>query len=302
MFLNTTVPSKLMTESDLNNQIRELLCLDRMTYIDTIMNSEMGLSSREISEKMLIKKRKTGKGALTKENSKVNKRLRRLVDLEILSEIQDDKYVVTSFGYMLMDSWKEITEKEKTFKKFRNYFETHYVNDLPNEFFRQIYKLERAEITHNSVHWINEMKEKMERIERKLYSLTNYLHNIPDEVLARKKKGEIKEVVIIYQFEQYPYLNSSQETSLFRKLVEAGVEFRYMSLEKGHPMGIRVIDEKWATFGLTRISDNCLEMEKTFYGTDLDFVIWCRDLMYHIWHFRATPLSTDDVMERKQTK
>jgi predicted transcriptional regulator len=198
-----------------------------------------------------------------------------------------------------MDSWQELNEKVATLEKFRDFFDTHYVEDIPQEFLRQIYRLRGAELTVNPVQWVKEVMDYMKKIERKFYNCTEYLHDIPEYILEKKITGDIEEISILYQFEKYPELNSPGEKELFDKLVNANVEFRYLTLENKHPIGIRIVDEEWATFGLARKTDGVLDRDQTLIGTDTDFISWCRDLMYHIWHFGAKKLDVEEVIAKK---
>lgn len=279
---------------DLTIIVSELLNKDRFDYLD-IIREQGGAKSIDIAREILRSRGITERREIKKENIKVNKRLRKLVDLGILVSGVKGEYDISSLGYLLMDSWRELYEKTETLDKFRKFFDTHYLEDLPQEFLRQIYKLSGAELTINPVQWVRAVMKYMKRIERKFYNCTEYLHDIPEEILEKKINGEIEEIVILYQFEKYPELNLPGEKELFDRLVDAGAEFRYLTLEKRHPIGIRIVDEKWATFGLTRIADGVLDRDQTLIGEDKAFVSWCRDLMYHIWYFEAKPLKLEEV-------
>lgn len=276
----------------------ELLNKDRLGYIEMIMNSKDGVGSREIAEKILESRGITEEGEIVNENVVVNKRLRSLVKLGVLVS-DKGKYKLTSRGSLFLDSWHEIVEKMDFMNKFGDFFDYHLVDDIPKEFFRQMYKLKNAQLTENAHQWLDVLGEQMENMETKLYNMTQYLHNFPDKVIKKNKSGEI-DIVIIYQFENYPQLNQFDEKPLFDKLVEARVEFRYIKLENRYPIGIRVIDDKWANFLLPRTSDGDLDRDHVFHGSDMDFVSWCRDLMYHIWSFEAKLLDTKDVMAKRK--
>lgn len=290
-----------MISTDLTRLMGELLNKDRFNYMEIIMNSEGGAKSLEIAEEILRSRGITQEKEIRKENVKVNKRLRKLVELGILFSHEKGEYSISGLGQLMMVSWEELEKNAEVMSKFRGFFENHYVDDLPREFFRQIYKLKGAYLTEIPVQWVQEVIRHTNKIQRKFYNMTEYLHDIPEEIIDRRengKTGEI-EIVIIYQFYDYPRLNYSIEIELFEKLKNAGVEFRYITLEKRHPIGIRIVDEKWATFGLARRSDGMLDRERAFIGTDRDFISWCRDLMYHTWHFEAKPLSVDEVIAKE---
>lgn len=293
-----------MIDMYLTDVISELLNKDRLDYLDVIIKQD-GAKSLEISERILQSRDVTNPKAITKENIKVNKRLRKLVDLGVL--ISDEGvYNISSLGRLLMVSKEELEKNADTMEKFHNFFEEHYVDDLPREFFRQIYKLRKAQLTEIPVQWVQEVVRHMKEVERKFYNMTEYLHDIPEEIIERKiqereiEKEEEVEIVIIYQFYNYPELNYSLEEELFKKLKKVGAEFRCIDLEDRHPIGIRIVDEKWATFGLARRSDEKLDREKAFIGSDSDFITWCRDLMYHIWSFKAKKLDVEKVVPKKE--
>lgn len=288
-----------MIDIDLTEQMRELLNKDRFKYIEMIMNSDKGLGSFEITQAILESRGITGDRWITIENSKINKRLRKLVNLGILAQKEEGKYSLSSLGYLMIDSWKKLAEKADTMNKFSEFFNNHIVADIPEEFFGQIYKLRNANLTENAVQWKESLARHMKEMDRKLYNLTQYFHDFPEEVIEKKRK-EMVEIVIIYQFDKYPELNYQGEKELFDKLVEVGVELRYINLENRHPIGIRLVDDKWTTFLLSRLSDGKLDRDQVLIGEDREFISWCRDLMYHMWHFEAKPLDVKEVVEKKK--
>lgn len=277
----------------------ELLNMDRLDYIGLIRSSG-GAKSIDIAEEILKSKNITNPKEITKENIKVNKRLRKLVKLGIL-ESDAGKYKISNLGNLLIDSWEELRESKETLEKFSDFFKNHYVTDLPREFFLRLYKLKEAQLTEIPIQWVQEVVRHMRRIEHKFYNVTEYLHDIPEEIIERTRdeKGERIDTVIIYEFLNFPQLNYSLEEELFNNLVKAGVQFRYIELKDRHPIGVRIVDDKWATFGLPRL-DGTLDREQAFIGTDKDFVIWCRDLTYHLWHFEAKPLNVDEIVPKKE--
>jgi predicted transcriptional regulator len=299
IFINVTDDRNVMTDIDLAYQMKELLNKDRLKYMEMIMNSDKGLGSLEIAQIICASRGITRDMEITRENSKINKRLRKLVNLGILMQIEEGKYSISSLGYLLMDSWKKLAEKADTVNKFSKFFNEHFVNDIPEEFFGQIYKIRGAKLTGNTVQWKESLARHMFKMDTKLYNSTQYLHDFPDVIIEKVRSHEI-EIVIIYQFDSYPELNYSDEKELFDKLVEAGVEFRYIDLENRHPIGIRIIDDTWASFYLSRISDGKLDRDHVFIGTDREFITWCRDLHYHIWSFEAKPLNVEEVIAKKK--
>jgi predicted transcriptional regulator len=289
-----------MTSTDLPSLVSELLNKDRLDYLEIIASSEDGAGSFQVTKEILRSRNTTRKKEARRENMIVSKRLGKLVALGILIPVEVGKYRISSLGYLLLRSWKDLKMNAESLTKFREFFDTQYISALPDEFFREIYKLEKAAVTENPIQWENEVREYMKRIENKFYNLTEYIHDFPNDVIEKKRRGEI-EIVIIYQFKKYPELNYSDEKKeLLSELARAGADLRYMTLEKNrHPIGVRIVDDKWATLGFTRIGEWHLDRAHSLISSDLEFISWCRDLMYHMWHFEAKPLDVEKVIEHR---
>lgn len=287
-------------QTNLPSLMSELLNKDRFNYLEIIANSEDGAGSFDVAKEILRLRGITRIKEIRKENIVVNKRLRNLVNLGILIPVEMGKYRISSLGYLLLRSWKDLRKNAESLGKFREFLDTQYISTLPHEFFREIYKLGKTTVTENPVQWEDEVREYMKRIEHDFYNLTEYIHDFPSDVIERKKKGEI-EIMIIYQFKKYPEFNYSDEKKeLLSELAEAGAECRYITLEKNrHPIGIRIVDDKWATFGLTRIGEWHLDRAHSFVGSNSKFITWCRDLFFHIWNFEAQYLDVEEVVENR---
>ena len=130
----------------------------------------------------------------------------------------------------------------------------------------KLFKLRNTKVTENASQWDRILREEMKKTRRKLYNLTTYLHDFPDEILQKKIRGEI-DIAITYQFRKYPQLNYSDEKNLFDRLIAAGVELRHITLKNRHPIGIRIVDEKWATFLLPKVNQKELDRDHAFIST-----------------------------------
>lgn len=287
-----------MSKIDTADLMAELLNKDRLDYIGIINDSKGGIKSIDVTKKILELRGEKNPEKVRKENIKVNKRLRKLVSYGVLVS-ENGKYGISSLGQLLMASWGGLKKNVETVDKFREYFDNHYVEALPEEFFRQIYKLRGAKMTENPVQWVREVTRYTGKIERKFYNLTEYVHDIPENIIEKLEKKEI-EIVFIYEFKKYPELNLPDEKVLFDELVKAGVQFRYITLENRYPIGIRIVDDKWAIFGLAKKENGQLDRDQTFFGDNMEFITWCRDLMYHMWHFEAKELEVDEIRPKKE--
>ncbi len=289
-----------MTTIDLAPLMAELLNKDRFDYLRIIASSEDGAGSIEVTKEVLRLRGITTAKEIRRENVVVNKRLRNLVDSDILIPIEMGKYRISSLGYLLLRSWKDLKMNAESIGKYLEFLDTQYISALPHEFFREIYKLRKTTVTENPVQWEDEVREYMKRIDHNFCNLTEYIHDFPDDVIEKKRKEEI-EIMIIYQFRKYPELNYSDEKKeLLSELARAGAEFRYINLERDrHPIGIRIVDDKWATFGLARIGEWYLDRAHSFIGTDSEFISWCRSLFSYIWNSEAQYLDIERVAENR---
>jgi predicted transcriptional regulator len=277
----------------------ELLRKDRLEYVDMIKESKEGLRSLEIAEEILRKRKIKEKKRLSKENVLVNRRLRELTKLGILIS-RKGMYRLTALGHLVIDSWDNMSDKIDTIEGFGDFFENHSFESVPKEFSTQVFDLKNTGLTENASQWEKILRKQIRKTRRKLYSMTTYLHGFPDEILRRRENKEI-DIVITYQFKKYPQLNFSDEKPLFDRLVEAGAQFHYIDLGSGSPIGIRIVDDWWATFLLPKTNENRLDRDHAFVGEDPNFVSWCRDLMYHMWHFRAKPLIVNEIIEKRKS-
>lgn len=208
-------------------------------------------------------------------------------------------YKLTALGYLVIDSWDDISDKIDTIEGFGDFFEDHVFESVPREFSSQVFALRNTHLTENASQWEKILREQIRKTSRKVYSMTTYLHGFPDEILRRREKKEI-DIVITYQFKKYPQLNYSDEKPLFDRLVEVGAQFHYIDLGSTSPIGIRIVDDRWATFLLPKTNENRLDRDHAFVGDDPNFVSWCRDIMYHMWHFKAKSLNTREITEKRE--
>jgi len=205
-------------------------------------------------------------------------------DMDVLAN-EDGKYSVDIAGLLFLHARKKLSESREILEKHRTFFETHNFRDIPVEFRWQIYKLMQTEMIVNVYDFIENVQENLKKVKRKIYLLTEYLHSIPDEVIQKIQEGEI-DIAILYQSCNPPRIEREDERELFDKLTRnprEGIEFRFLPLRQRLPVYISRIDEQWALFALSATSSEIIDRNQAFCGSNIEFVTWCRDLLYHLW-------------------
>lgn len=275
-----------------------------MRYLETLKESNKPLTSYEVTKRILekyegIERKSITKEFLRKKSPPVNSRLRTLQEMSILKN-EGGKYSLDMIGVLFLYAREKFSKNREILEEYIKYFETHNFQDIPVEFRWQIYKLKQTEMIKNVFDYLEEVQENTRRVKRKIYLLTEYLHKLPDESIQMIQKEEI-DIAILYQCYNPPKIEREEEKELFKKLIEnphRGIEFRFLSLRQRYPIYICRIDEKWALFALSSISTGMVDRNQAFCGSDIEFVTWCRNLLYHLWWEKdVIVLSIDDILK-----
>jgi hypothetical protein len=104
---------------------------------------------------------------------------------------------------------------------------------------------------------------------------------------------------LTYQFKEPFKINSvdEEEKKLWRDLGQEdlpGLKLRYIALGGKNPMGIRIIDGRWAMFNLLEFAEEKLNRPRSFHGTQKEFIAWIEDVFSSIWN-RSKPFNISKV-------
>lgn len=269
--------------------IKELMKQDRLYYLEILRKSGRPLTSYEVTKEILVKYRGVSERLidsklLRKKNPSVNTRLKTMQDMGILKNI-NGRYSIDIAGLLFLHAREKLSESRKILGEHKMLFETHNFQDLPVEFRWQIYKLRQTEMIRHAYDYLDKMQENLKKVRRKIYLLTEYLHDIPDEIIQRIQEEEI-DIAILYQCYDPPRFEREDEKELFKRMTEnphEGIEFRFLPLRERFPIYIGRIDSNWALFALSALANGTIDRDQAFCGDDIEFVTWCRDLLYHLW-------------------
>ena len=281
--------------------IREILKMDRLLYLNIIQNKE-SLTSLQMTREILALKsnlepEKIKEEAMLKNNPNINKRLKDLTDLEILN-VHEGKYTLTSIGSMVIDDLERLNSKIEILKKYKWFFSTHDYTAIPTQYFREIHNLRFAKQCEDAIEYHNQIESNTARITERILIVTERLHDIPSWIVDEFNRSNMT-LKLVYYFKNPFELNylDEQEQTLWKDLTQgtsSTVNLRYMTLRGGGPLGIRIVDRRWALFNLLEIEENKPNRPKSFYGTDERFVDWVENIFSYIWD-TSKPLDPDKI-------
>lgn len=271
--------------------INEILNKDRLLYLKIIQEKKSSTSLQMTGEILAlrsnIKPEQVGKKNVDKHNPNINARLKTMAELGVLNE-HDGEYSLSSIGLLLIEELPRLISNMGILKKYKQFFDTHDYTVIPPQQFREIYKLQFATQCKDAVDYGNILLDNTGRTEHRIRIATERLHTIPSWVMQEVKQGNVT-FELIYQFRD-PFIlnvNDEDEQNLWEDLTEMdlpNVRLRYLTFEKRNPIGIRIIDEKWALFNLFEIAENRPNRPASFYGTHEQFVGWIEDIFTSIWN------------------
>ncbi|MGC1121048.1 MAG: hypothetical protein WBA22_08130 [Candidatus Methanofastidiosia archaeon] len=271
--------------------IREILKMDRLQYLSIIQQKDP-MTSLKITNEILalkegIKPEKVKVKDTKKHNPNINKRLLDLTNLGILED-HEGEYSLSPVGTLLIDGLRRLESNIDIIRKHEWFFKAHDYSVIPSHQLHEIHKIQFAKQCEDEFEYRKELVESTQRTEHQICIVSERLHDIPSWIIEEMKNGAIT-LKYVYQFKKPLELNfnDSEERELWQDLTQEpspGIEFRYSTLENRNPIGIRIIDRKWAGFNLFEFAENKLNRRRSFYGTDGEFIVWVEDLFSHIWN------------------
>lgn len=275
--------------------IYEILKMDRLLYLQ-IIQEKGSLTSLQMTREILALKSNLTPDQIedkkiNRNNPNINKRLKELADLGILNDYEG-RYSLSSIGSLVFDDLTRLRFNIKVLMKYREFFDTHAYSATPPEQFRDIYNLRFAEQCVDAIDYSKEIEKNTSLVEHEIRIITERLHDIPGWIIEELKKGTLA-LRLVYQFEELFKINSAyrDELELWKDLTEdvfPSVKLRYTTLEDKAPIGIRIIDKKWALFHLSTLKDKKPDRSTSFHGEDKRFVNWVEDIFSNIWNESKT--------------
>lgn len=278
-FINVEYTHILMDKST-NEMLREIVQKDRWLYLKIIQEKKSITSTdmtREISA--LKGKRKPDVGNLTRQ-------LRKLTELGLLNDTKGE-YSLTPISSIIINELPKVELGTEILRKYKTFFDTHDHSAIPSQQFLEIHKLRHAKQCEDIIGYFNILGISTPKANNWMYISTDYLHYLPREFREKMKQRKLT-LKLIYQFRKPFRLNfgDDEEKEIWKDLTHMDsptVELRYLMLRDRNPIGIRIIDEKWALFSILEMVENTLDRSNSFYGEHEQFVSWVKDIFSSIW-------------------
>jgi predicted transcriptional regulator len=270
--------------------IHEILKMDRLLYL-TIIRNRGSLTSLQMTREILalrnnLKSEQIKDRTVLRSNPNINKRLKDLVDLGILNDLEG-KYSLNSIGSTIIDDLKRLNSNIEILRKYKGFFDTHDYTAIPPQQFREIHSLQFAKQCEDVIDYYRQIEENTAKTNYRILMVTERIHDIPIWIIEESKQRNLN-LKLVYQFKTPFVLNSDdeEELELLENLINdesPTIEIRYMTLEGVNPIGIRIIDRKWTILNLFNLAENKPNRPKSFYGTNERFVTWVENIFLNIW-------------------
>ena len=288
--MNRNEDASKRKDSSPEKLVNEILKMDRLLYLK-IIQERGSLTSLEMTREVValknnIKPEQAEDTKILKHNPNINKRLKDLYDLGILNDY-GGQYSLTSIGSLLIEELPKLELNIEILKEHKWFFSNHDYTVIPTRLFREIHKLQFAEQCKDAVEYSNIIVESTGKTNLEILIATDRIHDIPGWIIEELKKGNLT-LKLIYHFRKPFQLNSNDESELrlWEDLTRQALpkaEFRYLTFKDRNPIGIRIIDKKWALFNLYEIAEDRLNRSISFYGTHQQFVGWVEDIFSSLW-------------------
>lgn len=285
----------------LEDLITEMFKMDRLCYLENIREKEfltsLQMTRQILAQKKNLKPEQIKDEEISKSNPNINKRLKDLANLGILN---DDAgiYTLSPIGSLLMDVLSGLKSDIDVIKKYKWFFDTHDYTIIPSQHLREIHKLQFAKQCADIFEYKREIERSTANVKYGMHIVTDRLHDIPSWIIEELKQGNLS-LKLVYQFKKPFDINSDdeEERNLWKELKQEifpEVKLRYLTLEDRNPIGIRIIDKKWAIFNLFERAEDKLNRPRSFCGTHEQFIAWVEDVFSSMWS-ESSPLDKNNV-------
>ena len=283
--------------------IDETLKMDRLLYLD-IIKERQSLTSLQMTREILALRKgrdpeEIKDEEIAKANPNINKRLKDLADMDILND-EEGKYSLSPIGSLIIDELATLKSDIEVLREYRWFFSTHDYTVIPHKQFREIHKLRFAKECKDAIEYVGIIEDNTLKTAKGIRIATERLHAIPGWIMQELERGNLT-LNLIYQFAEPFKVNSDtqDERKLWRDLIEKDlpkVEIRYLTLRDRNPLGIRIIDEKWAILNLFERAEHKLNRPRSFYGEHQQFVGWASEIFLTLWN-TSKPIDINRLAE-----
>ena len=285
--------------------LREISNTDRLIYLKILQKWEP-MSSAQVTQVIISIKKKQSLKEINEENEfkkncpNVTGRLTKLSKLGVLNK-DDQNFSISPIGFFLINLMEIMDADIKVITNYKKFLDFHDYSVIPPQDISGIYNLQFSNQCTTPMEYTDILTTKTGGTSEQIKIITDCLHDIPNWILEEIKKENIN-FKLIYQFKSLFEINShdEKEYKLWRDLLQDPVkgEFRFLSQDKRNPIGIRIIDDKWALLNLYEFTNKELNRSRSFYGEDSRVVSWIIDIFSSYWN-NANKFTSDNIKKIK---
>jgi predicted transcriptional regulator len=271
--------------------MQEVLKMDRMLYMRIILEKKsitsLELTRHVLASKLDLKPEQIEDEKIAGHHSNINARLRKLVEIGILRDLNGE-YSLSPIGFLFLKDISRMILDVKTLRKYEWFFDNHDYTVIPFQQFCEIYKLQFASQCRETLEYVKVIQNNTAKTKHKIQIATERLHDLPGWIVNELISGRIS-FQLLYQFKSPFRMNSDDEEEqnlweIFKKVTLPNGEFRYIITADTNPIGIRIIDKKWAILHLSEVAEKRMNRSISFHGGHEQFVGWAEDVFLSIWN------------------
>jgi predicted transcriptional regulator len=202
----------------------------------------------------------------------------RLIEVDLIERNPDGRYSLTYLGSRIL----ELVDEFYFFARYREYFLTHSVNNLPKEFRSRLRDLSNSVFHDNIMIFIHSIDQIIKNAEKEiflliddfpLYQLSIILEAIEKGINIKILEPKNRETTLD------PNILTPQENiAVERMMITPLVEQRFIDKVRI----FLVMSEKDSVIAFPNIENNF--DYKGFRSNDKKFLSWCRDLFQQLWN------------------
>ena len=238
------------------------------------------LSSNPLTRDEMIKILKLSKNTL-----RIN--LRELMELNLIEMRNDNRYIPTVKGRIITANFKNSIKNLATIEKFKNFFETHYIDAIPDEYLYKIGNLWECElIVDTDEDLFRVYKNFLKILEESVYIYgvapilsEGYVESIYKTL---KMKEEVNLVITRQVFDK---LSKEYKKQLENALT---TNFSIRISKEDIKLGLTVTD-KYLSFGLYTKDGKRYDPNVDLVGSSKEALSWGMGLFKYYWN-RSIPL------------
>jgi predicted transcriptional regulator len=285
--------------------MQEVLKMDRMLYMRIILEKKsitsLELTRHVLASKLDLKPEQIEDEKIAGHHSNINARLRKLVEIGILRDLNGE-YSLSPIGFLFLKDISRMILDVKTLRKHKWFFDNHDYTVIPFQQFCEIHKLQFASQCKETLEYVKVIQNNTAKTKREVQIATERLHDLPGWIVNELIDGRIS-FQLLYQFKSPFCVNSDDEEEqnlweTFKREALPNGEFRYITSSDTGPVGIRIIDRKWAIFNLFEVAEKRMNRSISFHGKHEHFVEWVEDIFLNMWN-KSRPLDLSKVRESK---